>query len=321
MSRKSKRPKRRKPPKRAKDRYLVFTDGGADPNPGPGGWGAVLLPPNDGEIRELSGGEPHTTNNRMELTAAIRALEEIPPGVGVELYTDSRYLQQGVTQWLAGWIARGWKRKGGEIRNLDLWKRLASLEEEHDVNFHWLKGHAGHEHNERADDLATQEIRKLQEDAKPQTPEDLLNGKTADARVFLKVSGSPKLGLWAALILEGEGYDEEERRLTGPRHDESANRLDLLAACQALESLPAGACIVVHTPSDYLAQGASKWIEGWKKKGWKTKSGKDVANRDLWERLDALQAHRDVTWVRWSDGHEGEERALAELLRRAREAG
>ncbi len=306
-------------PKRSPNRYTVFTDGGADPNPGPGGWGAVLLPPEDGEAREISGGEAHTTNNRMELTAAIRALEEVPRGTAVELYTDSRYLQQGVTKWLEGWIARGWKRKGGEIQNLDLWKRLAALEEQHDVSFHWLKGHAGQEHNERADDLASLEIRKLRGDGETVKARDLLDGAQPDARVFLKVSGSPRLGVWAALILEGEGYDEEERRLTGARRGESSNRLDLLAASNALESLPEGCRVVVYTPSDYLAQGASQWIEGWKRKGWKTQSGKGVANRDLWERLDALQADREVAWTRWSAGHEGEDRALGELLRRARE--
>lgn len=304
-------------PKRATDRYTVFTDGGADPNPGPGGWGAVLLPPGDGESREISGGHPDTTNNRMELTAAIRALEEIPEGVGVELYTDSRYLQQGVTRWLPGWIARGWKRKGGEIQNLDLWKRLAELEERHDVNFHWLKGHAGHEHNERADRLATEEIRR-QKSLGAGAAGDV-ESESPDARVFLKISGAPEAGVWAAGILKGEGPDEEERRLTGVHRGESPNRLDLMAACEALESLSEGARIVVYTPSDYLVQGASSWIKRWKRKGWKTKSGKNVANKDLWTRLDALQAERDVTWVRWSDGHEGEERLLQELLRRARE--
>lgn len=305
-------------PKRVPGRFTVFTDGGADPNPGPGGWGVVLLPPDGDETRELSGGADETTNNRMELTAAIRALEDIPEGTGVELYTDSRYLQQGVTKWLEGWIARGWKRKGGEIRNLDLWKRLADLESRHDVRFHWLKGHAGHEHNERADALATEEIRKLRREREPERAEDLMGGETPDARVFLKVSGNPKLGVWAALILEGEGYDETEDRLTDAVRGESSNRLDLLAACEALESRPEGARIVVYTPSDYLSQGASSWLEGWKRKGWKTKSGKDVANKDLWMRLDRLQEARDVAWTRWSDGHEGEERALKELLKRAR---
>ena len=171
----------------------IFTDGACSGNPGPGGWGAILR--SGGQEKEIYGGEAETTNNRMELTAAIRALEEVPVGTGVELYTDSRYLQQGVTRWLEGWIARGWKRKGGEIQNLDLWKRLAALEEQHDVSFHWLKGHAGHEHNERADDLATLEIRKLREGQEPASAADLLDGALPDARVFLKVSGSPKLGL------------------------------------------------------------------------------------------------------------------------------
>ena len=111
----------------------VFTDGGADPNPGTGGWAAILLDPASGKALELSGGERGTTNNRMELTAAIRALESLKRPCRVKLFTDSQYLKKGVTQWLPGWIARGWKRKDGELQNEDLWRLLAELITRHRI--------------------------------------------------------------------------------------------------------------------------------------------------------------------------------------------
>jgi len=133
---------------------IVYTDGGADPNPGPGGWGAVLVHPASGRVQELQGGEPQTTNNRMELTAAIRALEGLRQPCRVELHTDSQYLRRGVSEWLPGWIARGWRRKGGELQNEDLWRRLATAAARHEVDWRWVKGHAGDARNERADRLA-----------------------------------------------------------------------------------------------------------------------------------------------------------------------
>src|ERR1700710_3090918 len=105
----------------------IYTDGGADPNPGAGGWAAVLSDPASGAARELSGGEPHATNNRMELTAALRPLEPLTRPCRVRLYTDSQYLRKGITEWLPGWIARGWRRKEGGLQNQELWRRLSQL--------------------------------------------------------------------------------------------------------------------------------------------------------------------------------------------------
>src|SRR5262245_17651225 len=137
----------------------IYTDGGADPNPGPGGWGAVLIDLASGKTRELSGGEPRATNNRMELTAAIRGLEALKTRCRGRMVTDSQYLRRGITEWLAAWEARGWKRKDGELQNVDLWQRLAELTRAHEVRWDWIKGHAGHRWNERADGLATAAIR------------------------------------------------------------------------------------------------------------------------------------------------------------------
>lgn len=135
----------------------VYTDGACSGNPGPGGWGAVLR--YKGHEKELSGGEEVTTNNRMEMIAAISALEELKRPCTVHLHTDSRYLQQGVSQWLEGWKRNGWKSSGKKaVKNQDLWERIDSLLQNHKVEFFWIKGHAGHPENERADKLARDAI-------------------------------------------------------------------------------------------------------------------------------------------------------------------
>ena len=131
----------------------VYTDGACSGNPGPGGWGAVLLC--NGHRRELSGAAPETTNNRMELTAAIRALEALTRRSAVDLYTDSTYLRDGITAWLPAWKARGWRTAAKKpVKNRDLWEALDALGDRHDVSWHWVRGHAGTAENERADALA-----------------------------------------------------------------------------------------------------------------------------------------------------------------------
>ena len=136
---------------------FAYTDGACSGNPGPGGWG-VLLQAKDGDAvlkeRELSGGEADTTNNRMELLAAIHALEALERHSEITVVTDSAYVKDGITKWIYGWKSKGWKKKGGEIKNLDLWQRLDEARARHDVTWEWVKGHAGHPENERADALA-----------------------------------------------------------------------------------------------------------------------------------------------------------------------
>ena len=131
----------------------AYTDGACRGNPGPGGWGAILR---YGENeRELKGGERQTTNNRMELVAAIEALGALKEPCRVALYTDSRYVRDGITRWLPGWRRRGWRTSARKpVKNRDLWMRLDDLAQSHAVNWHWVKGHAGHPGNERADALA-----------------------------------------------------------------------------------------------------------------------------------------------------------------------
>ncbi len=135
----------------------AYTDGACSGNPGPGGWGAVLIAREGDAVvkeRELKGGEAHTTNNRMELLAAINALETLSAASTLTVVTDSSYVKDGITKWIYGWKAKGWKKKGGEIKNIDLWQRLDEARLRHDVTWEWVKGHAGHPENERADELA-----------------------------------------------------------------------------------------------------------------------------------------------------------------------
>ena len=134
----------------------IYTDGACSGNPGPGGWGAILRAGK--HEKELSGGEENTTNNRMELTAAIKALEALNRRSTIDLYTDSSYVQQGITQWIHGWKAKNWPER---IKNKDLWQELDELTKKHVVTFHWLKGHAGHPDNERADRLAVNAIPRV----------------------------------------------------------------------------------------------------------------------------------------------------------------
>ena len=134
---------------------MIFTDGACSGNPGPGGWGAILI---HGDSRkEICGGEPGSTNNRMEMMAAIQALEGLKKPCEVELHTDSTYVMKGISEWIHNWKRRGWRTADGKpVKNEDLWRRLDEARGRHDVHWRWVKGHAGHELNERADELARQ---------------------------------------------------------------------------------------------------------------------------------------------------------------------
>jgi len=138
----------------------IYTDGACKGNPGPGGWGALLR--SGGDERELFGGDPATTNNRMELTAVIRALATLQQRSKVEVYTDSEYVMKGITEWLAAWKRRGWKTADRKpVKNADLWRELDEVAGRHEVRWHWVRGHAGHPENERADALANRGVASL----------------------------------------------------------------------------------------------------------------------------------------------------------------
>lgn len=138
-----------------KDRIIIYTDGACSGNPGPGGWGAILIW-GDHE-KEISGYEPQTTNNRMEMTAAIEALSLIKKPLTIDLFTDSEYLLKGYTQWIPGWIKKNWK----DVKNRDLWEKLIEVAQDKTINWHWVRGHDGNIFNERADALARNAIKSL----------------------------------------------------------------------------------------------------------------------------------------------------------------
>ncbi|MBM3341311.1 MAG: ribonuclease HI [Betaproteobacteria bacterium] len=139
----------------------IYTDGACKGNPGAGGWGALLEA--NGSEKELFGGEAHTTNNRMELTAVIRALQALKRHCKVQLHTDSKYVQQGISEWIHGWKKRGWRTADKKpVKNEDLWRELDALAQQHDVEWIWVKGHAGHNGNERADELANRGVAQVQ---------------------------------------------------------------------------------------------------------------------------------------------------------------
>ena len=143
---------------------VIYTDGACSGNPGPGGWGAILM--HGASVKELSGGELQTTNNRMELMGAIQALEALTKPCEVELHTDSQYVMKGISEWIHAWKRRGWKTADGKpVKNDDLWRRLDEARARHKVQWRWVKGHAGHEFNERADELARQGLKDTREAA------------------------------------------------------------------------------------------------------------------------------------------------------------
>lgn len=145
-------------------RVEIYTDGACLGNPGPGGWAAVLR--YSGQEKELVGAESQTTNNRMEMMAALAALEALKRPCEVDLYTDSQYVRQGMIEWLPNWKRRGWKTaSGGAVKNQDLWQRLDEARLKHDVQWHWVKGHAGHADNERVDQLARNAAERIREEA------------------------------------------------------------------------------------------------------------------------------------------------------------
>lgn len=266
-------------------KVVIYTDGGADPNPGIGGWAALLRYGDQEKV--LTGNDPRTTNNRMELQAAIAALSALKRPCQIEFHTDSEYLRRGITEWIDGWAAKGWVRKGGKpVPNADLWRTLWPLVKRHEIEWHWVKGHAGDPLNERVDTLARQA--RLEITPAAQLPDDV-------PRLYLRASckGNPGPGGWG-VVLERAGETEQ---LSGSTPSTTNNRMEITAAIEGLLLLPAGSAVQVFTTSDYLFQAATRWIHGWRKRDWKKRDGKPVANVDLWQALDRLMDHYVIQWV------------------------
>lgn len=272
-----------------KPRVTIYSDGGARPNPGFGGWGVVMIFPE--QQQELSGGERATTNNRMELTAAMSALEALDGPHQIDFYTDSEYVKNGITQWINGWIKKGWR----DVKNPDLWQRLHNATQRHDIKWHWVKAHAGHAYNERVDELATLEIERLSGKQTIRKPEPESPAIKADVLIYVASAYSfdDKRGGWGALVT-GNGPEAE---LRGTENNSSDNQLVLIASIAALETVRQPASIAVFTSSEYLQKGMSQWVKGWMKKGWKTASGDPVKNQSLWERLVKVAEPHQIQWL------------------------
>lgn len=285
---------------------IIYTDGGCNPNPGPGGWGALLLMPDNTEL-ELSGSDTDTTNNRMELTAAIKALEAIPAHSHVALYTDSQYLRKGITEWMANWKQQGWKKRDGkDVLNRDLWESLNAAIQRHSITWHWVKGHANNAYNERVDQLASAAIPRQPQQSDPDA-----------TRIYLRVSVVGSLGGWAAYIKDKKSSFTSQ----GKRSATTSNRLELECAIEAIQLTSEGQLVEIYTASDYLYKGITQWIEGWQRRGWQTSTGAPVKNADLWQKVLTLSQQRNISWKWVRKGNEPDEfRALHKTAVEARQA-
>jgi ribonuclease HI len=254
----------------------IYTDGSCSPNPGPGGWGAVILP-EKGKKRELSGKVAKTTNNRMELQAALEALKSLPVSSGIELYTDSRYLKNGITSWIDNWRRQKWLTTDKEkVKNRDLWESLDLEMNRHQVQWLWVKGHADDTYNERADELA---VKARGREVLP------LQDQTA-VHIFLGITWRQKvqIGSWAAVLK----YQEHYKAIGGIVEDSSANCIHIQSATTALRSVKRKLPVHLYTSSGYLKEGAGNWIQGWQRNQWKTRDGKVVSNKGAWQELSIL---------------------------------
>jgi ribonuclease HI len=282
------------------EKVIIYSDGGSDPNPGIGGWAAILKMGRHEKI--ISGNDPETTNNRMELQAAISALSALKRPVQVEFHTDSEYLRKGITEYIEGWAEKGWKRQDKKpVANVDLWKELWPLVQTHEIEWHWVKGHSGNSMNERVDNLATQARLAI-------TPDVSLSPDMP--RLFIRASckGNPGPGGWGVVLEEGGDTSQS----SGWEPDTTNNRMELTAAVEALKMVPPGSEVLVFTLSDYLFQGATKWIHGWRQRDWKKKNDQPISNVDLWRQLDKLMTRYPIHWVNAKGDSYKEEQGLKE---------
>ena len=262
----------------------IYTDGSCSPNPGPGGWGAVILPVK-GKKRELSGKVAETTNNRMELQASLEALKSLSRPSAVELYTDSKYVQKGITSWIENWRKRNWLTAANEaVKNRDLWEALDTEMKKHQVQWFWVKGHADDPHNERADELA---VAARGRKALPLADETAVH-------IFLGITWKQKakVGSWAAVFR----YQKHFKVTGGLVENSSANRIHIQSACNALCSLKRRLPVHLYTSSGYLKDGASNWVKGWARNGWKTRDGRIVSNKEAWQELTDVLQNFSVTF-------------------------
>lgn len=262
----------------------IYTDGSCSPNPGPGGWGVVILP-DKGKKRELSGKVPEATNNRMELQASLEALQSLSRPSAVALYTDSKYVQKGITSWIENWRKRNWLTAANEaVKNRDLWEALDTEIKKHQVQWFWVKGHADDPYNERADELA---VAARGRKALPLTDETAVH-------IFLGITWKQKtkVGSWASVFR----YQKHFKVIGGLVENSSANRIHIQSACNTLRTLKRRLPVHLYTSSGYLAEGAGNWVKGWARNGWQTRDGKVVSNKEEWQELTGVLQKFSVTF-------------------------
>lgn len=277
-----------------KPSVIIYSDGGAKPNPGTGGWAALLI--RNGAIEEISGREANTTNNRMELTAAIMALQSLEEAYQIEFHTDSQYLKNGITQWMAGWVRNGWLTANKQpVQNQDLWEELHEALQDHDLKWHWVKGHATSKYNNRVDELATA-ARERREAPAMTMPEVKVIATTTDTDaqlyVYSNMDYDSKVGGWGVSVVTKDG----KKVYAGNETNSSDNQLVLAGCARVLEELSGLKSLVVYSDSEYLTNGMSKWLAGWMKRGWKTASGDPVKNQALWKRLYEAAKPYSIQW-------------------------
>ncbi len=276
-------------------RITIYTDGGCIPNPGVGGWGAILIASDKSE-KELYGGMADTTNNRMELLAVIEALQSLKEKHVVDLFVDSQYVKNGITQWMTSWIRKNWRTSSGSpVKNKDLWQTLNALVDQHEINWQWVKGHAGDFYNERVDQLATKGRAPYETSSSVQKP-SLDDIKTGALVILMRVV-VPKFGGeggWAIRVWDGTESQDHSGRI--PKVT-STQELELLTAFQIFKSVDKNATLRIYTPSEYLFKGITQWIKGWQKRGWKTANGGSVKYANVWQEIYKAAQNRDVEWV------------------------
>ena len=286
----------------------IYSDGGADPNPGIGGWAAILRYGKREKV--LTGNHPNTTNNRMELTAAIAALKALTQPCQIQFYTDSEYLRRGINEWIENWAQKGWRTEsGGAVANADLWQALWPLTQEHEIEWHWVRGHSGDPLNERVDRLAREARQAI-------TPQVQLSSDSPRLYARASCKGSPGAGGWG-VVLEEKG---ETRQFSGSEPGTTNNRMEIRAVIEGLKQLPPGSEVQVVTTSDYLFQGATKWINGWRQRNWQKRGGQPIANDDLWRELDELMSRYQIEWISAKGDRDEQTAGLHEASKLAVEA-
>lgn len=268
-----------------------------------------MILPAGGDPIELHGSAAETTNNRMEILAAREALASLPEPSRVDLYTDSAYLKNGITRWIDGWRSRGWLTTARTpVQNRDLWQALDETTRRHEIDWHWVEGHSGDRWNERAHELASRGLGDAASGSRSEA-----TGPAPGVEAFLGVawSAEKQIGAWGVLLR----FEEHEKILAGAAPLSSPNAAHIRSALEAVRALRRPVRVRLHSLSDYLCDGASRWIHGWKRRDWRTRSGDPVKNAELWRSLDREAARTRADWVT-ADGDTPEEIGAAKKAAR-----